>query len=77
MWMVLAVRKHLEMAILIILNKPEQPLLMQFFQKIHSLAKSLLLPYTLVSLVLDLTQMVHAVQKHHKMSKIIILNNFC
>ena len=31
--MVLAVRKHLEMAIIIILNNPEQPLLMQFFQK--------------------------------------------
>ena len=56
--MVLAVRKHLEMAIIIILNNPEQPLLMQFFQKIHSLGKSLVLPYTLVSLVLDFTQMV-------------------
>ena len=47
--MVLAVQKHLEMAIIIILNNPEQPLLMQFFQKIRSLGKSLVLPYTLVS----------------------------
>ena len=31
--MVLVVQKHLEMAIIIILNNPEQPLLMQFFQK--------------------------------------------
>ena len=31
--MVLAVWKHLEMAIIIILNNPEQPLLRQFFQK--------------------------------------------
>ena len=30
---VLAVLKHLEMAIMIILNNPEQPLLMQLFQK--------------------------------------------
>ena len=59
--MVLAVRKHLEMAIVIILNNPELPLLMQFFQKFHSLGESLLLPYTLVSLVLDFTQMVLAV----------------
>ena len=31
--MVLAVQKHLKMAIITILNNPEQPLLMQFFQK--------------------------------------------
>ena len=30
--MVLAVLKHLEMDIIIILNNPEEPLLMQFFQ---------------------------------------------
>ena len=36
---------------------------------------SLLLPYTLVSLVLDFTQMVLAVQKHLKMAIIIILIN--
>ena len=34
--MVLAVRKHLEMAITIILNKPEQPQLMQFSQNLLS-----------------------------------------
>ena len=62
--MVLAVRKHLEMAIIIILNNPEQPLLVQFFPKINSLGKSLLLPYTLVSLVLDFSQMVLAARKH-------------
>ena len=44
-------------------KNPEQPLLMQFFQKIHSLGKSLVLPYTLVSLVLDFTQMVLFVLK--------------
>ena len=53
--MVLAVRTHLEMAIIIILNNPAQPLYMQFFFKIHSLGKSLLLPYSLVSFVLDFT----------------------
>ena len=31
--MVLAVQKHLKMAIIIILNNPEQPLLMHFFSK--------------------------------------------
>ena len=35
--MVLAVRKHLEVAIIVILNNPEQPILMHFFPKIHSL----------------------------------------
>ena len=34
--MVLAVRKHLEMAIIIILNNLEQLILMQFFPKNHS-----------------------------------------
>ena len=59
--MVLAVRKHLEVAMMIILNNLEQPILMHFVPKIHSLGKSLLLPYTLVSLGLDFTQMVLAV----------------
>ena len=36
---------------------------------------SLLLPYTLVSLALDFSQMVLAVQKHLKMGNVIILNN--
>ena len=36
---------------------------------------SLLLPYTMVSLALDFSQMVLAVRKHLKMAKIIILNN--
>ena len=39
------------------------------------MGKSLLLPYTLVSLVLDFTQMVLAVRKHLEMAIIIILNN--
>ena len=65
--MVLAVRNHLEMAIIIILSNP--------YPKIHSLGKSLLLPYTLVSLGLDFTQMVLAVRKHLEMAIIIILNN--
>ena len=73
--MVLAVGKHLDMPIVIILIDPEQPLLMQYFPKTHSLGKSLLLPYTLVSLVLDFTQMVLAVRKHLEMAILIILNN--
>ena len=36
---------------------------------------SLLLPYTMVSLALDFSQMVLAVRKHLKMANIIILNN--
>ena len=36
---------------------------------------SLLLPYTLMSLVLDFSQMVLAVRKHLKIAKIFILNN--
>ena len=36
---------------------------------------SLLLPYTLVSLVLDFSQMVLAVRKHLDMAIMIILNN--
>ena len=36
---------------------------------------SLLLPYTLMYLVLDFSQMVLAVRKHLKIAKIIILNN--
>ena len=62
--MVLAVRKHLDMAIMIILNNLEQPILMQFFQKFTLWGKSLLLHYTLGSLGLDFTQMVLAVPKH-------------
>ena len=75
--MVLAVQKHLKMAIITILNNPEQPLLMQFFQKkIHSLGKSLPLSYTLVvSLVLDSSQMVLAVRKHLEMAILTFLNN--
>ena len=56
--MVLAVWKHLEMAIIIILNKTP---VNENFPKIYSLGKSSVLPYTLVSLVLDFTQMVLAV----------------
>ena len=48
---------------------------MQYFPKTHSLGKSLLLPYTLVSLVLDFTQMVLAVQEHLEMAIVIILKN--
>ena len=36
---------------------------------------SLLLPYTLVALVLDFTQMVLAVRKHLEVAIIVILNN--
>ena len=36
---------------------------------------SLLLPYTMVSLALDFSQMVLAVWKHLKMGNVIILNN--
>ena len=72
---VLAVQKYFEIAIMIIQNNLEQPLLMQFFKKNNSWGKSLLLPYTLVSLVLDFTQMVLAVRKHLEMAIIIILNN--
>ena len=43
--------------------------------KNQALGMPLLLPYTLVSLVLDFSQMVLAVRKHLKMAKIIILNN--
>ena len=73
--MVLAVRKNLEMDIIIILNNSEQPLLMQIFQKNHSLGKSLLLLYTLVSLVQDFTQMVLAVGKNLEVAILVILNN--
>ena len=45
-------------------------------QENHYLGKSLLLAYTLMSLVLDLTQMVLAVRKHHQMTNIIMLDNF-
>ena len=38
---------------------------------------SLLLPYTLMFLVLDFSQMVLAVRKHLKIAKIIIPNNSC
>ena len=73
--MVLAVRIHLEMVIIITLNNPEQPILMQSFPKIHSLRKSLVLPYTLVSLVVDFTQMLLTVRKHLEVVIVIILNN--
>ena len=73
--MVLAVRKNLEMDIIIILNNSEQPLLMQIFQKNHSLGKSLLLLYTLVSLVQDFTEMVLAVGKNLEVAILVILNN--
>ena len=43
----------------------------------NSLGKSLLLPYTLMSLVLDFSQMVLDVQKNLKPSQFIILDNFC
>ena len=56
--MALSVQKHLRMANIMILNNP---LLVQYFPNTHSLGKSFLLPYTLVSLVLDFTQMVLAV----------------
>ena len=72
---VLAVRKHLDMAIMIILNNSEQPLFMQIFQKKCYLGKSLLLPSTLVSLVQDFTQMVLAFRKHLEMAIIVILNH--
>ena len=45
--------------------------------KVNSLGKSLLLSYTLMSLVLDFSQMVLAVRKHLKIAKIIIPNNPC
>ena len=64
--MVLAVGKPLNMAIMIILNNLEQPIFIHFFPKIHSLVKSLLLPYTLVSLGMDFTQMVLDVRKNFK-----------
>ena len=73
--MVLAVRNNLEMDIIIILNNSEQPLLMQIFQKNHSLGKSLLLPYTLVSSVKDFTQMVLEVRKNLELAILVILNN--
>ena len=67
--------KHLEVAIIIILNNLEQPLLMPFFQKFTLWGESLVLPYTLVSLGLDFTQMVLAVRNNLEMDIIIILNN--
>ena len=49
---------------------------MQLSQKNQSLGMSLLLPYTMVSLALDFSQMVLAVRKHLKMANIIILDIF-
>ena len=46
------------------------------FPENQYLGKSLLLAYTLMSLVLDLTQMVLAVRKPHQLTNIIILDNF-
>ena len=73
--MVLAVRNHLNRAILIILQNSEQQMIMHFFEKNNSLGMSLFLPYTLVSLGLDFTQMVLAVRKHLGIAIVIILNN--
>ena len=47
------------------------------FSKFHSLWKSLLLPYTLVSMVLDFTQMVLDVRKNLKPTQFYMLNNLC
>ena len=47
------------------------------FPKIHSLGKSLLLPYTLVSLGLDFTQMVLDVRKNLEPTQFYMLNNLC
>ena len=57
--MVLAVEKHLEMAIIIILKNPEKPLLMPFLQKF----------------IMAFTKMVLTIWKHFEMTIIIILNN--
>ena len=73
--MVLAVRNHLNRAILIILQNPEQQMIMQFFEKNNSLGMSLFLPYTLVSLGLDFTQMVLDVRKNLKPTQFYMLNN--
>ena len=43
----------------------------------NSLGKSLLLPYTLMSLVLDFTQMVLDVRINRKPTQFCMLNNFC
>ena len=43
--------------------------------KVNSLGKSLLLSYTLMSLVLDFSQMVLAVRNHFNRAILIILNN--
>ena len=43
--------------------------------KVNSLGKSLLLSYTLMSLVLDFTQMVLAVGKNLEVAILVILNN--
>ena len=59
-------------------NHPEQSWTIHFnaiFPKIHSMGKSLLLPYTLVSLVLDFTQMALVVQKNLEVAILVILNN--
>ena len=45
-------------------------------QENQYLGKSLLLAYTWMSLLLDLTQVVLAVQKHLQMTNIIILDTF-
>ena len=45
-------------------------------QENEYLGKSLFLAYTLMSLVLDLTQMVLVVRKHLQMTNIIMLDNF-
>ena len=50
---------------------------MQFFPKNNFVGKSLLLPYTLVSLGLDFTQMVLDVRKNLKSTQFYMLNNLC
>ena len=74
--MILAVRNHLNRAILIILQNPEQCLIFQCFEK-FTLGMSLFLPYTLVSLGLDFTQMVLDVRKNLKPTQFYMLNNLC
>ena len=56
-----------------ILNNPYYAII----PKIHSLGKSLLLPYTLVSLGLDFTQMVLDVRKNLKPTQFYMLSNLC
>ena len=70
--MVLAVRKHLQMTNIIMLEKFYH----YNFPDNQSLGKSLPLTYTSISLVLDLAQMVLAAWKHLLMTKIFMLDSF-